>query len=389
MKKKIFFLLSSMNVGGVEKAFLNMLPYIPEETYEIHLGLLSYKGGFLKDIPEYVHVHEIACYDLFKHVINDPPRSVIKEMIREGRYLEAVIQTFLYLHFKLTNNRYWFYKYILRNIPEFPIHFDLAVAYAGPSQAVDYFISKKIDATKKCGWVHFDVTKFGIDAGMTRKLYPKYNKIFLVSQTAKQNFDNLFPMLKHKTDVFYNIVSPQLISQMSGFAPTFTDEYQGKRILTVGRISEEKGQNFAIQALKRLRDKGYEVRWYFVGDGVFRKHCEELAVQLGVEENIIFLGVEKNPYGYMKDCDVYVQPSRHEGYCITLAEARVFTHPIVSTDFVGAREQLSTRSNGIVTGFGEEEIAAGIVQSLHMNDCDPGNRPVFHTDMHKFLDLLN
>ena len=73
MKKKIFFLLSSMNVGGVEKAFLSMLPYISEDKYEIHLGLLSCKGGFLNDIPKYVKVHHI-CFP-FLILLNNFPKS--------------------------------------------------------------------------------------------------------------------------------------------------------------------------------------------------------------------------------------------------------------------------------------------------------------------------
>ena len=377
-----------MNVGGVEKAFLNMLPYLSDKDYEIHLGLLSRKGGFLKDLPEWVHIHTVSCYDAYKHEINDPPQLVIKKRIREGRFLEAMIQLLLYLHFKLTGNRYLFYKYILRQVPDFPIRFDLAVAYAGPSQAIDYYISKKVQATRKCGWVHFDVEKFGIDRGMTRRLYSQYDKVFLVSQTAKNNFDRLFPCLKEKTDVFYNIVSPELISQMSEVAPTFTDDFQGKRILTVGRISEEKGQDYAIRALRKIKDNGYRAKWYFVGDGIFRAHCEAVASQLGVAGDVMFLGIEKNPYGYMRDCDVYVQPSRHEGYCITLAEARVFTHPIVATDFVGAREQLATRDNGIVTGFGEEEMAAGIMNSFKMKQCILDEHLQFHTDIDKFLALL-
>ena len=378
-----------MNVGGVEKAFLNMLPYIPEDRYEIHLGLLYNRGGFLKDIPDYVHIHHIDCYESYKHIINDPPQRIIKGMLKKGSFVEAFVHFLLYIHFKLTRNRFLFYKYILRKTPKFPISFDLAVAYAGPSQAVDYYISQKVQAAKKCGWVHFDVKKFGIDEGMTRNLYSRYDKVFLVSKTAKENFDSIFPSLKEKTDVFYNIVSPELIAKMSEVAPTFTDNYQGRRILTVGRVSGEKGQDFAIKALKILKDKGCPARWYFVGDGVFRKHCENLAAELGLENHVVFLGVEKNPYGYMKDCDVYVQPSRHEGYCITLAEARVFNHPIVSTDFVGAREQLSTRNNGVVTGFGEDEIAAGIIKAFDLKNYKSEEQQTLHTDIHKLFELLN
>ena len=50
----------------------------------------------------------------------------------------------------------------------------------------------------------------------------------------------------------------------------------------------------------------------------------------------------------MKQCDIYVQPSRHEGYCITLAEARCFNNPIVSTNFTGANEQILHEHNGLI-----------------------------------------
>ena len=45
---------------------------------------------------------------------------------------------------------------------------------------------------------------------------------------------------------------------------------------------------------------------------------------MNLNNNIILLGNKNNPYPFFKDCDIYVQPSRHEGYCITLAEARIF-----------------------------------------------------------------
>lgn len=387
--KKIFFLLSAMNVGGVEKAFLNMLPYIPKDKYEIHLGLLAFKGGFLVDIPSYVHIHHISCFDLYKSEINNPPLQVIVQMLYDRKIGQAFIYSLLYMYFKLTKNRYLFYKYLLKDTPVFPIHFDLAVAYAGPSQAIDYYINKKVNADKKCGWIHFDINKFGIDEGMTRKLYVNYDKIFLVSQSAKEHFDQRFPTLSSKTDIFYNIVSPQLILKLSAKAPTFTDNFTGSRILTVGRLSAEKGPNYAIRTLKILKDKGYNVRWYFVGDGNFKPYCQNLASELGVEEDVVFLGTQKNPYGFMRDCDIYMQPSRHEGYCITLAEARVFNSPIVSTDFVGAREQLSTRPNGVITDFDEEDMARGVIKALSLNQSVTNTPEVFHTDINKLLDLLN
>lgn len=364
MKKKIYFQLATMNVGGVEKSFLGLLTTLSPDDYDIHLGLLSPKGGYMESIPEYVHVHTVDCYDSLKREINDPPLQYIKDYVRHGLLIDAFLHLIFYIIFKINRNRYLFYKYILRNIPQSKEEYDMAFAYAGPSQMVDYYICKKIRAKEKFGWIHFDVKKFGIDVGMTRQLYRDYKKIYVVSEQGKQNFDELFPEFKDKTEVRYNVVSREQCESLAETAPTFDDDFQGKRILTVGRLSKEKGQDVTIDALKILLDKGHDVKWYYVGDGNLRKICEQKARDLGISNRVCFLGTQTNPYGFMRDCNVYMQPSRHEGYCITLAEARCFTAPIVATDFVGAREQLATYPQSAVTGMSAKEMANGIMKFL-------------------------
>ncbi len=362
--KKVFFQLGAMNVGGVEKSWLSLVDALPQDRYEIHLGLLSPKGGYMKSIPDNVFVHVIDCYDSLRNEINDPPLWVLKDKIRKRQYVKAFILFLLYLISKFTNSRYWFYKYILRDVPQMKDSYDVAVAYAGPSQMVDFFVCEKINALQKYGWIHFDVAKFGIDRGMTAQLYKKYRKIFIVSETGKDIFDRLFPQFSHKTVVFHNVVSRNKVIQLAEDGPTFEDKYDGKRILTVGRISEEKGQRTAIESLKLLLEKNFQVKWYFVGDGKDKCICEHIVRKLGLVNNVIFLGTQINPYGFMKDCDIYMQPSRHEGFCITLAEALCFGHPIVATDFTGAQEQLKDRKNGLVTGMTADKIASGLEKVL-------------------------
>ena len=385
--KRIFFLLYSMNVGGVEKSLLSLLSVMPLDRYEVHVGLIHKEGGFLTSLPNEVIVHEVTCYEKYWDLINDPPLWNIKKMLKGGHYIDAFVHLFLYLHYKLTSTRYWFYKYILRNEPQFPIEFDLAVSFAGPSQMMDYYICEKVRAKKKCGWIHFDVSKIDIDKGMTKKLYKQFDKVFIVSEGGKEIFDRMFPEFSSKTELFHNIVSPNQIIQLSQRGPSFDDSFDGKRILTVGRLSEEKGQLAAIKALKILRDKGCKVRWYFVGDGKIRDDCVALALECGISDAVVFLGTQTNPYGYMRDCDVYVQPSRHEGFCITLAEALCFNKPIVATNFTGAAEQLKNRLNSIVVGPSVDEIANGIIEGLRM-DCIDTFDSTSVDDLSVFLNLL-
>lgn len=387
MKKKLFFLIHSMNVGGVEKALLGLLSIIPFDQYDVHIGLIHKKGGFLPFLPKEVIVHEIKTYQNYWRLINDPPLGYIKEFLRKGQLKEAFVHLLLYIQFKITGNRYWFYKYILRHEPVWNENYDLAVSFAGPSQMMDYYICEKVQAKKKCGWIHFDVSKFGIDKGMTAKLYKKYDKIFIVSETGKEIFNRMYPQFAHKTEVFHNVVSSEQVISMANDGPTFEDGYEGKRILTVGRISEEKGQRVAIEALNILISKGYQLKWYFVGDGKDKSFCEKIAKEYGISDHVVFLGTQTNPYGYIKDCDIYMQPSRHEGYCITLAEALCFGNPIVATDFTGAHEQLKERPNSIVIGMAAEEMADGIIKAFDM-PITTDIRMKTNTDIDKLINII-
>ncbi len=106
------------------------------------------------------------------------------------------------------------------------------------------------------------------------------------------------------------------------------------------------------------------MRGYIIGDGPNKNEYQNLINNLGLKDNCILLGAKKNPYPYMKNCDIYVQPSRHEGYCITLAEARCFDVPIVTTNFTGASEQVINEETGIITKIDSEEVYLAIKKLL-------------------------
>ena len=272
--------------------------------------------------------------------------------------------SYFYLLSKIKKNRIFLFKHILKNYPNIEPEYDLAVAYAGPMEFISYFVANKIKAKKKIQWVHFDITKIGVNYNFTRRIYSKYDKIFVVSEQAKEKFIENIPSLNNKTEVFYNIVSRNLVRQMSE-GESFTDGFNGIRILTVGRISQEKNQAMTIPILARLKSDGYNIRWYCIGDGSnYKNECEHLIKFYNLEDSYLILGTKTNPYPYMKDCDLYVQPSLHEGYCITLAEVRCFENPIIATNFTGAKEQLIETGCGLVSEIDENDLYMKIKEIL-------------------------
>ena len=376
-----------MNVGGVEKSLLNLLSVLPREKYDIHVGLVRQEGGLLPYLPSDVTIHHIS--DIQEHwdELKNPPLQSIKSYIQTGRLIKAIPALIVYLICKIQGSFGGWTQYVLKDTKGLEETFDLAVAYAGPTSDIDYYICNKIQAKTKLGWVHFDVSKFWIDRKAVRQLYGQYKRIFVVSETGKKIFDQTFPQFMDKTEVFHNIVSPSQIRELATSGESFQDDYNGVRILTVGRISQEKGQFVAIQALKSLKDKGYHVRWYFIGEGSDLEHCKNEVDRLGVSEDVSFLGTKTNPYAYIRDCDIYMQPSRHEGFCITLAEALCFSNPIVATNFTGAQEQLLGRENGFVVGMSAKDIVEGIENALPVPKIS-NSRDGEATDLNKFLSLV-
>ncbi|RDI45722.1 glycosyltransferase [Falsibacillus pallidus] len=348
MKQKVLFMIINMNIGGTEKALLNLLEEFPENKFEVTILMLEKNGGFLSYIPEYVKIEVLDSYQEIKPFLNLPPQTIVKLLINKGRFLKLLNWLPRYLVLKLFNDPTILFKWLLKEKRKLPTEFDVAVAYAGPMDFISFFIGKKVNAKRKYQWIHFDVTKIGFNKFFAAKIYKQFTKIFTVSEEGKNKLSNLIPNSLGKIDVFHNVIHVDAITKMAEEDKGYQDDFKGTRILTVGRLSKEKGQDMAIKALGELIKEGYNLRWYCIGEGNARKDYEEQIKKLGLENEFILLGSKANPYPYMKDCDLYVQPSRHEGFCITLAEAKVFNKPIICTTFTGAKEQIIHNYTGLL-----------------------------------------
>lgn len=392
--KKILFMIINMNVGGTEKALLNMISEMPRDKFEISILMLEEYGGFLEELPKDINVKYLDYYTNIKDTLNDPPQYTAIKMIKKGKVISGINLILIHTVTKLIGERNLFYKYILKDYPNIVDKYDIAVAYAGPMELITYFVLNKIKSDKKIQWIHFDIEKCGFSKKDSIKNYKLFDKIFVVSKEGKNKLVNKIPEVKEKTQEFFNIISPKLIVEQANKDNGFNDIYDGLRILTVGRLTHEKGQDLCIEALKKLKNEGYNVRWYCVGDGASRKRYEELVLNNNLVEDFIFLGSKTNPYSFMKQCDIYVQPSLHEGYCITLAEAKCFGKPIVTTNFTGAKEQIINGETGIIVECNSNDLYNGIKKIINNDELkNKIGRNVTKTlsntskEVNKFLEL--
>lgn len=79
-----------------------------------------------------------------------------------------------------------------------------------------------------------------------------------------------------------------------------------------------------------------------------------------LEDSFILLGKQTNPYPYMKEADIYVQPSRYEGKAVTVGEAQILSKPAMITNYTTATSQVKDRFDGYITKLSVEGIADGI-----------------------------
>ena len=90
-----------------------------------------------------------------------------------------------------------------------------------------------------------------------------------------------------------------------------------------------------------------------------------------LERVFILLGNQVNPYGYLSTCDLYVQPSRYEGYCTATAEAKILGKPVITTEVSGAREQFCNNETGWIVPISVEALSDQISWCLdHRKDME-------------------
>lgn len=364
MKKKVLFMLNDMNVGGTEKAFLNLVDTMSPEEYDVTLLLLRRWGGFLDAVPDWVKVETIEGYDRLKREIMDPPLPIVKDYLKQGKLWRGAGIAWTHLWFKLTGDRAPYYRFVLRGTQKKREPYDVAVAFAGPTDVISVYIQEHIEAPVKVQWIHFDISKFLYDIKTARKLYPKFQHIFVVSEEARQALLQVLPEIEDITRTVPNVISAKLCRQQAEQGESFTDGYTGTRIVTLGRLSAEKGQDIIPEVAAELAARGVDFRWYLIGDGKLRSVIEEKAAALGVADRVVLLGTKTNPYPYLKEADLYVQTSVHEGFCITLGEAKAFDLPIVSTNCAGAHEQLNGFNNSRIVERKKDEILQAVLQLL-------------------------
>lgn len=120
------------------------------------------------------------------------------------------------------------------------------------------------------------------------------------------------------------------------------------QLITVCRLVPAKGLDILLHACAELKRRGHPFVLHIIGDGPIREELEQLAVTLGLYDDIIFYGYMLHPEEFMPFFDVFVLPSRAEAFGSVFAEAALCWLALVGTNVGGISEQIDDGVNGLL-----------------------------------------
>ena len=359
LKKELLFIIDSLACGGAEKSMISLLSLLDYDQYDVHLLIMDperdpvsgIKIGVLeKYLPKNVNILDYRLFgtSLFERVRKFLYYARLSPQHRMNRKRNGAEIQWKSAHcdYKPLENNY-----------------DVAIAY---QQGVPtFFLATKVKARKKIAWINADLYNLHFDMNYCRQFYEKMDTVVTVSETLKEKFSEKSPWLSTKLTCIYDIIYEDLIRRMSQELIDDMSPVDGEfSIVTVGRLSLPKNHLLAVDAARILKDYGRIFKWYFVGEGETRPTIERRIKEYGLDEQVVLLGLKDNPYPYMAKADIYVQTSSHEGFCLTLAEARILGRPIVTTNFDIVYDQITDGENGLISEMTPDSVAGSIMKLM-------------------------
>lgn len=338
-RKKITIFALHLGFGGVEK-YLSSLCKMLEENYDIEI-ISTYK---VLDKPAFPFSEKVK----ITYLIDDKPNkeefkqaiknkniiSIFKEgfksakilCLKRSRNIKAIRNTYSdYIittrtfHSRLVG--YYAYNNIIKIATEHNFH-----------NNDKKYITKVIDSIR-------DFDYFVVVSDNLRKFYE--NKI-------------------GKTKCIY---IPNVIDSL----PDKRSKLTNKNIITIGRLSPEKGQKDLIDVFKIVNKELPKTKLFMVGDGPLKKELENYTKELKLTNKIIFTGFlgDKGKEKYILDSSIFILPSYTESFGLVLIEAMSYGLPCIAFDSSdGAKELLKNNVGILVKDRNKEKMAEEIIKEL-------------------------
>lgn len=368
MKPRIFINMHYMEIGGAERALLGLLNAINTDKVDVDLFINQHTGEFMKLIPEKINLlPEISAYSSIECPIKEALKKCqfkiafarLIAKYKYNRYLKSIRNTQISVEGSATH---YVADEVIRYLPSLKHlgEYDLAISFLDPP----HIVQDKVIAKKTIEWIHTDFSYVSVNYNVEFPRWHKNNYIASISPDITTQFLKTFPTLKDKIIEIGNILSPTFIRlQAKLFFPL---ELQGidLMICSIGRFCHAKNFENIPFIAQLLKDKGLKFKWYIIGFGDNEETITNIR-KTDTNDYVILLGKKENPYPYIANCNIYVQPSRYEGKSVTVREAQILGKPVIITNYPTAKSQVKDGVDGIICDMDNNSIADAIYNLAH------------------------
>lgn len=193
-----------------------------------------------------------------------------------------------------------------------------------------------------------------------------YDRVVTISKAMQKECETLFPELTDKLVVIYNAQEKNRIEHFA-HEEVSDERINAPYLVVVERLTEQqKDISTIIRAFKTLREKYHRTeKLYIIGKGNSEKDLKLLADEIGIADEVEFLGFQNNPYPWINRAKLLVHSAKFEGLPTILIEGLMLDKLIVATDCpTGPREILNDGKAGLLVPVGDPEAMADAINQL-------------------------
>lgn len=336
--KKILFLIPSLAGGGAEKVLVNMVNHLDCKKYDITVQCLFDVGINKQYLASHIHY-----------------KYVFKRIIRGNKHI-----------FKFFSPRFLFNKFVKED-------YDIVVSYF-QSPTTRIVAGCPNPKTKIVQWVHNEfhdrkkITSCYRSDLECMELQKRYDANVYVANTVKEIYLDTFPELRENQEniVLYNVVESDMIRERSLEPVAEQEKFTHKRtLISVGRMVPQKSFDRLLRVARKLKNDGFDFGLILLGTGELEDKLKEQSRELKLEDTVSFLGYQTNPYKYVRNADLFVCSSLHEGFCTAVTESLIVGTPVITTMCSGMEELLGKNYEyGIIVDNDEDALYEGVRELL-------------------------
>ncbi len=331
---RILHLIFSEQVAGAERYLLDLLPGLQAEGIECHFICVT--------PPDDQHKFKALCDEL--------NNKGVKTILMAGK------ATGFYNTAKQIN------KYLRQN----DIHYLHAHLFKSDLLAVmvkKLFNRKLILLSTKHGYEEKYCSNYHHYKGKIN-----YNLYYFISKYLNGNIDKQFAVSKAMADLYFNLKLTKSkllfihhgVNILALIENTDVTAYRlaPQQLIILGRIEEVKGHKYLLEALPEVIKVFPDLKLLIIGNGIQKENLQKQAAETGIENNVLFLGFQQNPFPYLAESDLMVAPSLYESFGLVFIEAFAKKLPVIAFDAPAANEIITDTETGMLVPVYDSKLLA-------------------------------